>query len=414
MWYPKQWSEVEAIVGAAEETVSLDFKQELTAKNSETAKDIAAMTVSGGTILLGIAEDKETAVASNITPLLLAGVEERLRQIAGSGIAPVPDFNVHYIASPADPTRGVVAVVIPPSSLAPHQWEGRYPARRGTITDYLDEKAVEHLYKQRRELSGPTPEPGQLISDNFATILNGIEVHGGRMMLTVRPAVSEARHPTGAWQRQALKSAVYNAAQALPHQLANPSLTRTINAVSDWQPWEAQGWYATVIDREHPPKIVDMPAFAIGATLTYPACLSFDSMWGLKVAAAGGFPKYKCAREVDVARELIVMLAIAGEYFSGVEGGGYLLVGIDVQGFWRGKSQFASEASRTMVADLPDAPVGVKSDARTSASELREAPVSIARSLVDHWLPAFFRDPHGDRDLFETLAGRATDETADS
>jgi hypothetical protein len=410
MWYPQHWSEVQALIGSAEETAGLDFKRELPSDNSKTAKCIAAMTVNGGTVLIGVEEDKDTRVAVEIRPIQLAGVEERLRQIAGSHIAPVPDFEVHCIASPTDGTVGVVAVTVPPSSLAPHQWEDRYPFRRGTTTDYLDEKTVERLYQQRRDLSGPAPRPGELLAEDFTTVLNGVELTGGRMMLVVRPAVSEARHPAGAWLREALKGALYNSAQGLRRHLANPSLERTTNAISDWRPLDARGWTATNMNRENPPKVADMPACAIGATLAYPASLSFDSFWGLNVAATGGFPGYKCAREVDIARELIVMLSFAGEYFSGVEGGGYLLAGLDLRGFKDGKSQFYSETGRSTAADLPGAPGGVTADIRTSASDLREAPVQAARSLIDYWLPAFFRDPYpnpsGDRDLFATLSGQ--------
>lgn len=131
-----------------------------------------------GTVLIGVEEDKDTRVAVEIRPIQLAGVEERLRQIAASHIAPVPDFEVHCIASPTDGTVGVVAVAVPPSSLAPHQWEGRYPFRRGTTTDYLDEKTVERLYQQRRDLSGPAPKSGQLLAEDFTTVLNGVELTG--------------------------------------------------------------------------------------------------------------------------------------------------------------------------------------------------------------------------------------------
>jgi hypothetical protein len=418
MWYPKQWPEVQALIGSAEETASLDFKRELPSENSMTAKCIAAMTVSGGTILIGVEEDKETRVAAEIRPLPLAGVEERLRQIAGSHITPVPDFEVHCIPYPTDPTTGVVALTVPASSLAPHQWEDRYPFRRGTTTDYLDERTIERLYQQRRELSGSTLEPGQLLDKDFTTVLKGIELTGGRMMLVVRPAASEARHPAGAWQREALKNALYNTAQGLSRHLANPSLVHTTNAISDWRPLEARGWYATNVNRTHPPKIVEMPALAIGATLTYPACLSYDSQLGLTVPAAGGFPEYKCAREIDLARELIVMLSFAGEYFSGIQGGGHLLASLRLTGVGQGKSQFYTETGRSTAADLPGAPPGVAANARTSASELREAPVQVARSLIDHWLPAFFRDPYpdpsGDRDLFDTLSGHADSGSSDS
>lgn len=118
MWRPTVWSDVEALLGDAEETITLDFKRELTS-NVETAKDIAAMTVSGGVIVYGVDEDESRASA--IVELPLSGVEEKLRQVAGSLITPTPYFDVHAIASPDDDKIGVVVLAIPASSLAPHQ-----------------------------------------------------------------------------------------------------------------------------------------------------------------------------------------------------------------------------------------------------------------------------------------------------
>jgi hypothetical protein len=67
MWRPRTWREVNAlVVQAIEETPSLDFKKAIpTTKvvpkiNEEIAKDIAAMTVSGGVLIYGVDEDKET------------------------------------------------------------------------------------------------------------------------------------------------------------------------------------------------------------------------------------------------------------------------------------------------------------------------------------------------------------------
>ena len=409
MWYPKSWPEVQALIGSAEETTSLDFKRELSS-NAETAKDIAAMTVNGGAVLIGIEEDKKTRTAASIRPQPLAGIEERLRQIAGTNVAPTPDFQVHCIPEPTDQTKGVIAVVVPPSSLAPHQCGNRYPYRSGTTTYYLDEKAVERLYRQRQELSGAAPQPDQLLQDSFVSTLNDVELRGGRVMLVIRPAVAEARHPAGAWQRKALRETLYNTNQRLDHHLANTSMALTPNAIAGWQPLDTRGWYATNAHPARVAPVAESPAYLIGATLTYPACLSFDSMWGLEVPAGHGRPAYRCAREVDVARELIVMLAFAGEYFSGVEGGSFLLARVVLQGFARGKSQFYAETAQSSVADLPDAPANASGAIRTSAAELREDPVQDARLLIDHWLPSFFRDPYpdqtGDRDLLNTISGR--------
>jgi hypothetical protein len=68
----------------------LDFKQEFTKDDSELAKDIAAMTVNGGVVFYGVAEAKRTAMAVEVTPIEMAGVETKLRQAIGSHVNPVP------------------------------------------------------------------------------------------------------------------------------------------------------------------------------------------------------------------------------------------------------------------------------------------------------------------------------------
>jgi hypothetical protein len=408
MWHPKDWPDVESLIGRVEESAGLDFKRELGA-NRDTAKDIAAMTVSGGVIVIGIDEDKETGLASAVTPVPLSGIEERLRQIAGTGIAPVPDFDVHCVPNPDEPTMGVVAVAVESSALAPHQWEKRYPYRPGKLTEYLDERAVDRLYQVRRELSGPPDTAGDLIERDFASDLGSAGHEGGRTLLVVRPAAREVRHPAGVWQREALKSAVYRAAQRLGTHMANPSLVRTPNAISDWRPWEAKGWYASLARRQDPPRAHFLPDLVMAATLTYPACLSFEAFWGLISPESGGLPEFKSAREVDVVRELVAMLSVAGEYLAGVEGGGQLLAALDLHGFGQAKCQFFTEMRPAEAEALPDAPPHVVGATRTSAAELRDSPSLVARELIDRWLPAFFRDPQGERDLFDVVAPSNTD-----
>jgi len=61
MWRPTEWSEIEALIGYAEETAGLDFKRELPS-NGELAKDVAAMTVNGGIVVIGVDEDRDTGL----------------------------------------------------------------------------------------------------------------------------------------------------------------------------------------------------------------------------------------------------------------------------------------------------------------------------------------------------------------
>lgn len=83
---------------------------------------------------------------------------------------------------------------------------------------------------------------------------------------------------------------------------------------------------------------------------------------------------------------------------------GHLMAGCRLSGFDRGRSQFATELGpRRFAADLPGAPDGVTSSTHTSAIDLRDSPEQVARTLIDRWLPAFFTDILGDRDLLATL-----------
>jgi hypothetical protein len=404
MWCPASWDQLNRLLGEAE-SPSLDFKRAL-GNNEEIAKDIAAMTVNGGVLLYGVDEDKATCVATELVPFPIAGVEERLRQVAGTRIDPVPDLQVHVIASPDDPSAGVVAVEIPASALAPHQAKKRFPCRRGTTTDYLDQREVERLYRQRQELSGPPPEPGSLLDQDFVSVLDGFSVGDGTgaLALVVRPAAKDVRHPAGAWQKEALTLAVRQAIQRQAQRLSNSSLVRSTHALADWQPREADGWQATNAGAGNctiAPQVE--PHTLIAGCLSYPACLSFMVLLGLHWERAVPSRNLRSAREIDLLYELVVLLAISGEYFSGVSGGAHLFVEARLSGFAGAKSQAVISSGTTGDLDAalrPPAPDGLTQAARTSAAELRDTPESVARRLIERWLPAFYTD---DRDLFSLV-----------
>src|SRR5664280_1123713 len=103
MWRPSSWSEAQALVGLAEESASLDFKKTITSKNDEIAKDIAAMTVNGGVLLYGVDEDPATGLAKELCPIETRGVEERLRNIAGTRISPTPRVSICLLYTSPSP-----------------------------------------------------------------------------------------------------------------------------------------------------------------------------------------------------------------------------------------------------------------------------------------------------------------------
>lgn len=406
MWRPRTWDEVEALRGQAQESQTLDLKRQIST-NPEIAKDIAAMTVNGGVLIYGVDEDKNTLVATEITPIQLKGAEERLHQVAGSRVRPTPDFEVVSIPDPADATVGVAVVVVPASSQAPHQCDDRYPVRRGTTTEYLAEPEIDRLYRQRQRLSGTPPTVEDMLEEFRQAPSTPLPDDGtdvGSFSLVVRTASNEVTHPAGAWQEGALKAAISAAAQRQAGRLANSSLVRgTWNAIAQWEPLEADGWFAN-LDQDPLSGSTDKH---FSATLTYPARLSFMAQYALTVPDGQGGTSYKVAREDELVYDLIAVLAMAGEYFTEVEGGGHLLTAISLRGFKDAVSQFARNGR--WQGALPGATDGVNADARTSAIDLSGEPEQVARRLIERWLPSFYRDVEDPpRDLFEVIVPRRT------
>ncbi|MGD1057218.1 MAG: ATP-binding protein [Solirubrobacteraceae bacterium] len=401
MWHPASWRDLEALLGATE-THSLDFKREI-GSNEELAKDIAAMTVDGGVLVYGVDEDKETCVATDIVPFAIAGVEEKLQQVAGTRVSPQPDIQVHAVGSPDDPALGCAVVVIAPSGLAPHQANKRFPYRRGTTTDYLEEREIERLYRQRQDLSRTPAAADELIDAGFATVFDGFEIPDGVgvVQLVVRPAASDSGHPAGAWQGPVLLEASRSAVQRQGPRMGNSTLVRSFSDLSGWQALGVDGWWASNTDirvKRTAPDIA--PNMLIGACLTYPATLSFHHLLGLKHVRSPGSTELRSAREVDLTYEVVGQLAISGEYFSEVPGGGHLLVALRLARFDGARSQMtigSSNVGDLEAMKLAGAPSTITQATRTSAAQLREAPEEIARVLIERWLPAFYVD---DRNLF--------------
>jgi hypothetical protein len=84
------------------------------------------MTVNGGVVIYRREEDKQTRIAAAIHKVSLAGVEERIRQVVGCRVAPVPELEVLGIVESPGDGEGVIVAIVPPLSLAPHQAGHRY------------------------------------------------------------------------------------------------------------------------------------------------------------------------------------------------------------------------------------------------------------------------------------------------
>jgi hypothetical protein len=138
--------------GLLEESHYLDLKREIPAggsHNKELARDLASFAVDGGTVIIGIEEDKQ-ARSLRLTPQPLLGLAERIEAVAR--LIPDPPLAVlcRPIPSDQDPSLGYLVAHIPPSSVAPHMVDHRYLGRGDKAKQYLSDPEVRRLHEKHR------------------------------------------------------------------------------------------------------------------------------------------------------------------------------------------------------------------------------------------------------------------------
>ncbi len=150
-WQPATADEVAraAAQGLLQEGHHLDIKRERAggpSQNKEAAKDMASFAVDGGLLVYGVDESKAPPSA---TPILLTGLPERLEQIALAAVTEPLFVRTMVLPKSADPTRGFVVVVVPPSGRAPHMVDGRYYGRGDKTKIVLSDAQVSAMHEQR-------------------------------------------------------------------------------------------------------------------------------------------------------------------------------------------------------------------------------------------------------------------------
>jgi hypothetical protein len=115
--------------GTLEETHYLDIKRELKggdSGNREIAKDIAAFSEDGGTIIIGVDEDEKPP---SLTPVPLANLAERIEQVGRTRVDEPVTVTTTQIPSSANPDEGYLFVHVPVSPRPPHMADNKYYAR---------------------------------------------------------------------------------------------------------------------------------------------------------------------------------------------------------------------------------------------------------------------------------------------
>ncbi len=174
-WPPDSEAALEAALraGLLVENHLIELKRELgtgTNANAELAADLASLAIDGGVLILGVDEP-----TSSLNPIPLAGLSERIEQVARSRVDEPLYVRFTAVQSSANPASGYLLVHVPPSPRAPHMVSHNYWGR-GDRTKYrLSDAEVERLMQRRaqwsldatdilREWMGrdPTPTDGRL------------------------------------------------------------------------------------------------------------------------------------------------------------------------------------------------------------------------------------------------------------
>jgi len=149
-WPPTTMAQLDGAIknGLLVESHFVDLKREIPAapRNQKTATDLAAFSVDGGVIFVGV--DEATSPPS-ISPVLLSGLAERIEQIGLSTVDPAVRIRTHEIELGAG--AGVLVVIVPPSPFAPHMVDGQYRGRADKTNYVMNDAEVMRVRAERLE-----------------------------------------------------------------------------------------------------------------------------------------------------------------------------------------------------------------------------------------------------------------------
>lgn len=153
-WTPETIGALEASIreGVLVEGHHVDFKRELAvgaAGNKGLAKDLAAFAADGGQIIIGV--DEHADGPPTVRTFQLAGLKERVDQIARSAVSPPLAVRCVELPTPEDSTRGCLIVIVPASPMAPHQAAERLWGRGDTTNYVLPPSEISALYERRAQ-----------------------------------------------------------------------------------------------------------------------------------------------------------------------------------------------------------------------------------------------------------------------
>ena len=136
--------------GLLEENHYLDIKRQLDPgpkTNRELARDLASFAVDGGDLVIGMDEEVSPPALS---PVPLAGLAERIEQVALSVVDEPLNVRTQEIGATSGSEYGYVIVNMPPSARAPHMVDHVYYGRNDKTKYPLSAPEVARLHERRK------------------------------------------------------------------------------------------------------------------------------------------------------------------------------------------------------------------------------------------------------------------------
>ena len=159
LWIPRTVEQLEHAVTSCSisESAYLDLKRfpaQTDGGRRSIAKDLAALSIEGGVIILGVAEvkklgDHKGAEPFELAPGPLAGWREWASVVALSAVQ--PSVRVTTIELECEPGVGYLVIVVPVSARAPHMVHGRYYGRSDTTNFQMTDAQARTLWLRNLE-----------------------------------------------------------------------------------------------------------------------------------------------------------------------------------------------------------------------------------------------------------------------
>jgi hypothetical protein len=147
------WAELKiaASAGVFDETAWVELKKDVPATspqaNLELARDLASLSVDGGTLLIGVTDSTKDVVGIAD----VSAVRDRVIQVAHGRITPPLFIDPVSVPDPDDPTSSVLVISVPASASAPHMVDDRYWGRSAQGKRTLSDSEVARLFAARAQ-----------------------------------------------------------------------------------------------------------------------------------------------------------------------------------------------------------------------------------------------------------------------